>query len=151
MSNIIWWTVKNIATVGFVGYLPVAPGTWGSLAALIFIAVFKFSAPVYVLVTVFVIAVGTVSAHEVEKPLGRKDPGLIVIDEFAGYLVSMMFLPQSAGYFFSAFILFRIFDILKPPPLKKLQELQGGMGVMLDDIAAGIYTNLILQLWRLLT
>lgn len=142
--------LKNIATLGPVGYLPLASGTWGTLAALILLVFLRPSTPVYIMMTVFAAAIGTAAAHEAEKLLNKKDSGRIVIDEFTGYLFAVAFLPQSAGYFISSFILFRVFDILKPPPLKRLEKLKGGPGVMVDDIVAGIYTNLVLQTWRLL-
>lgn len=142
------YILKNIATLGPVGYLPIAPGTWGTAATLIAIALFKPSIHVYILATVAVTIIGTIASGEAEKALNKKDSGHIVIDEVAGYLISMAFLPYGAGYLIAAFFLFRAFDILKPPPLNKLQDLRGGFGVMLDDIAAGVYTNLVLQIWR---
>lgn len=142
--------LKTLATLGPVGYLPAAPGTWGSLAALAVVVLFRPSPPVHLLVTVLVVVIGTAAAQEAERLLGKKDSGHIVIDEFAGYLCAMAFLPRSAGYLLASFILFRIFDILKPPPFRRLEGLSGGPGIMADDIAAGVATNLMLQLWRLL-
>lgn len=103
---------------------------------------------VFFSITAAVTVAGIYVSSLAERILNQKDPGHIVIDEFAGYLVSMMFLPVTAGYLIAAFVLFRGFDILKPPPIRGLQNLPGGWGVMVDDIAAGIYTNLILQIWR---
>lgn len=143
--------LKNISTLGPVGFLPLAPGTWGTLAALIVIVLLKPSTPVYIAITILATVIGTVASNETEKFLNKKDSGHIVIDEFSGYFFAMAFLPLSAGYLFSSFILFRAFDILKPRPIRRLEGLGGGIGVMLDDIAAGVIANLILQLWRLLT
>lgn len=140
---------RNIATLGFVGYLP-APGTWGTAAALLLVVLVRPSTPLYLAITLLAAVLGTVSAHEAERAMGSKDPGPIVIDEFAGYLFSMALLPQEAGYLLAAFILFRFFDILKPLWLRRLEVLGGGPGIMADDIAAGIVTNVLLQLWRLL-
>jgi phosphatidylglycerophosphatase A len=96
------------------------------------------------------VVLGTVASGRAEKVLGQKDSGHIVIDEVAGYFISMIFLPQTFGYFAAAFVLFRIFDILKPPPINRLQHFHGGVGVMADDIAAGILANIVLQIWRFL-
>lgn len=150
MSRAALLVLRNIATLGFVGYLPVAPGTWGTGAALLLVALLRPSTPLYLAITLLAAALGTVAAHEAEKATGGKDPGHIVIDEFAGYMFSMALLPQSAGYMLSAFILFRVFDILKPLGLRRLEALGGGPGIMADDVAAGILTNAVLQLWRLL-
>lgn len=143
--------LKHLSTLGPVGYLPHAPGTWGTAAALLFLMLLKPSMPLHAAIAVLTVLIGVASSHKAEKAFNKKDSGHIVIDEFAGYLVSTAFLPASWGYLFSAFILFRVFDILKPPPAKRLERLPGGWGVMVDDVAAGIYTNLILQLWRLST
>lgn len=150
MKTATLFVLRNIATLGFVGYLPVAPGTWGTAAALLLVVLLRPSPPGYIAMTLLVTAIGTVSAHEAEKSMGESDPGHIVIDEFAGYLFSMALLPQSAGYLLAAFILFRFFDILKPLGLRRLEALGGGPGIMADDVAAGVMTNIVLQLWRLL-
>ncbi len=93
---------------------------------------------------------GIITSHRTEKLLG-KDSGYIVIDEFCGYLISVLFIPKNISYLLAAFVLFRAFDILKPPPIRKIEEtVTGGAGIMLDDVLAGIYTNICLQLWRYL-
>lgn len=93
---------------------------------------------------------GVISSHVADKEFGQKDSSKIVIDEFVGYLVSIAFLPLTFGYLISAFFLFRFFDILKPIPIRNIERrFHGGLGVMLDDIAAGIFTNIILQVWRI--
>ncbi|MDP2166894.1 MAG: phosphatidylglycerophosphatase A [Thermodesulfovibrionales bacterium] len=143
------WLIKNFSTLGPVGYFPVAPGTFGTLTAAIFLFALKPSPLWHIAITLAVVLLGIAASGEAEKILGAKDSGHIVIDEFAGYLVSMAFLPHTTGYFISSFILFRFFDILKPPPLRRLERLRGGAGVMMDDLMAGVYTNLILQIWRL--
>jgi phosphatidylglycerophosphatase A len=142
---------KNIATLGPVGYIPKAPGTAGTAAALLLLLLIKPSAPVFLLLILATTVLGYIASDKGEKVLNEKDSGHIVIDEVAGYLFAMAFLPQTAGYFVASFTLFRIFDILKPGPIKRLQHLSGGAGVMADDIAAGIVSNVILQLWRILT
>ena len=93
---------------------------------------------------------GLQASHQAEKTLG-KDSGHIVIDEVCGYLISVLFLPKTTGYLIAAFVLFRIFDIFKPPPIRKIERsISGGAGIMLDDVLAGIYTNICLQAWRYL-
>jgi len=97
-------------------------------------------------VAFFVFAAGVPAASRAEVLYGRKDCGRIVIDEFAGYWVAMAFLPATAGYMIAAFFAFRFFDILKPFPARKLERrCSGGWGVMLDDVAAGVYANLAVR------
>ncbi len=139
-----------IATLGFTGYIPYAPGTFGTAIGLFALLLTRPGDAVLILLSIPVIIAGTVSAHHVEKVLG-KDSGHIVIDEFCGYLVSVMFVPKSTGYLIAAFILFRIFDIFKPFPINRIErKVSGGAGVMLDDLMAGVYANICLQLWRVL-
>ena len=140
-----------LATLGFIGYLPVAPGTFGSLAAMVFFLFLRPSLPLHILILVVVAAVGTLASHRAEKVLNENDSSHIVIDEFTGYAVSLLWLPLTLSYAFSAFLLFRFFDILKPPPIRWIErKIPGGAGVMADDVLAAIYTNIILQVWILL-
>ena len=142
---------KIIATVFFIGYIPFAPGTFGSLAGLIFIWVFKPDTVQQISILTAGFIIGVLSSHIVEKDSGIKDSKHIVIDEFIGYLVSIIFLPLTPGYVVAAFFLFRFFDILKPPPIRNLEKIfSGGIGVMIDDLLAGIFTNIILQIWRMI-
>lgn len=141
---------KSIATVFFIGYIPLAPGTFGSLAGLTFIWIFKpdFLQQIVILIAGFII--GIFSSQVIEKISETKDSKHIVIDEFVGYMASIIFLPLTTGYIIAAFFLFRFFDILKPPPIRNLERMfSGGIGVMIDDLAAGIITNIILQIFRL--
>jgi phosphatidylglycerophosphatase A len=140
--------LKYIATVGLAGFSPVAPGTAGTLVALIIVALLNLPPVLYVFMTLAVTGVGIIAAERVEEILQKKDPGCIVIDEVAGYFVAVAFLPHTMGYLIAAFFLFRFFDIVKPPPANMLQRLKGGVGVMADDIVAGLYTNLLLQVWK---
>lgn len=90
-----------------------------------------------------------ITSGNAEKFLG-KDSRHIVIDEFCGYLLAVLFVPRNTGYLIAAFVLFRIFDIIKPPPLKNIEEkTSGGIGIMLDDVMAALYTNLCVQVWKL--
>jgi len=141
---------KYIATLGFIGYTPYAPGTAGTAAGFLFVLLLKPDGTSLTIALVLIFIIGTLTAHHAEKQLG-KDNGHIVIDELCGYLISVLFVPSNIGYLIAAFILFRIFDILKPPPIKKIENnFPGGAGVMLDDVLAGVYTNVCLQLWRYL-
>ena len=141
--------LKNIATLGFVGYLPVAPGTWGSLVSAVFAAFLNPSSAVQAILIVIGFVIGTISSTVAERVIGQTDSGHIVIDEFIGFLVSVVYLPQTYGYLIAAFFLFRFFDILKPFPIRQAERsLKGGFGIMTDDVLAGIYTNAILQIWK---
>jgi phosphatidylglycerophosphatase A len=89
--------------------------------------------------------VGLWAGARVERVLGRKDPGLIVIDEVAGMLLSMLLLPRTIPVLVTAFLVFRLFDIWKPFPARESQALTGGMGVMVDDLIAGLYTLILIM------
>jgi len=141
---------KTIATIGFIGYMPYLPGTFGSAAGLILILFLKPDNFELLIIFLPVLLLGLIASHSAEKTLG-KDSRHIIIDEFAGYLLTVILIPKTISYLVAAFILFRIFDILKPPPIKKIEELfSGGAGIMLDDILAAVYANLCIQLWRIL-
>lgn len=143
--------LKYIATLGFIGYLPFAPGTFGSLAAFTVFVLLKPTVFIHIIILLFIIPIGIISSHHAEKLLNDKDSRHIVIDEFCGYLISVLFIPYSTGFAITAFFLFRFFDILKPFPIRKIESvLSGGKGIMADDIAAALYTNLILQIWKLI-
>ncbi len=138
---------QAIATLGFIGYLPYAPGTWGSAFGYLLILLFKPGDLYLALIIAPLFLLGAIVSHNTEKFLG-KDSGHIVIDELFGYLISVLFIPKTFGYLLAALILFRIFDIVKPPPIRKIEEtVPGGAGVMLDDVLAAVYTNVCLQLW----
>jgi phosphatidylglycerophosphatase A len=140
--------LKNIATLGPIGYLPIAPGTWGSLFAVLFYYLLKPPFSVQLFLVISVATVGMIAAHTAEKVLNEKDSGHIVIDEFAGYAVSILVLPLTLTFLSAAFLLFRFFDILKPPPVRWIERaFPGGAGVVADDLMAGVYTNLLLQIW----
>lgn len=136
---------KLIATVFYIGYLPVAPGSIGSFAALFLYGALRNNPQMMGASIALCIVLGLLTAGRAEKLLGGKDASEIVIDEFAGMLVALYLLPPTMGYIVSAFILFRFFDIIKPRPIRNLEKLNGSMGIMLDDLLAGVYANLILQ------
>ena len=137
-----------IATGFYSGYLPKAPGTWGSLVGLLlFFLLHTLSLGIYLAIVAGIFIIGTFAAGEAEKIMDRKDPGLVVIDEIVGMLITMIAIPATPLTMGLGFILFRIFDIWKPFPIGLVdQRFHGGLGIMLDDIIAGIYSLIILQL-----
>jgi phosphatidylglycerophosphatase A len=132
-----------IATCG-VGYLPLIPGTFGSLLGVaMFLLLPRIALPIAILAFTFA---GIWAATLTEEMSGRKDPGKIVVDEVAGQLIALLplaFVKWSMTMVMVSFILFRFFDILKPYPANRLQELKGGVGVMCDDLVAGAYAAII--------
>ena len=147
MSRIAKAVILFIAQGAYSGKSPYAPGTAGTVVGVLLYLVLKGLSPAwYLIACVLATGIGVWAAGEAEKLLGKKDAQSIVIDEIAGYLVSMVLAPSGWMYIVAAFILFRVFDVIKPWPLKRLQDLRGGVGVVLDDVGAGIYTNAFLQL-----
>jgi phosphatidylglycerophosphatase A len=141
--------VKFVATGGYVGFLPIAPGTWGSLVGLgLFLLLAPLPLLLYSIVFVSLIAIGVWVAGEAERLLGQKDASPIVIDEIAGMLLTYLALPSAWVPVLSGFIFFRIFDILKPIP--QLERLPGGWGIMLDDLCAGVLAHFCVRLVILL-
>ena len=142
---------RLISTVGYIGYLPIAPGTWGSAAGLVVYAAVRATAgPVVELaVVVLLLAAGVWSATVTGREMGHEDPGPVVIDEVVGMLITLLWLPVGLTGTVAGFFLFRFFDIVKPPPAAQCERLPGGWGVMLDDVMAGIYGNLALRLLML--
>ncbi|MDD5130829.1 MAG: phosphatidylglycerophosphatase A [Candidatus Omnitrophica bacterium] len=139
--------VKTASTVFFIGYLPLVPGTFGSIAGVGLFYLLKGAAVfTYLSVILAVIVLGLVVCGRTEKLLNKKDPGCIVIDEVAGMLLALSFLPYDFKIVFLAFLIFRILDTLKPYPASRLQNRHGAVGVMGDDLVAGIYTNIVLQI-----
>jgi len=132
-----------VATLGGVGRLPVAPGTWGSLAVLPLWWLLRPRGPVaYGLLVLALTLAGLWSAGSAAQLLGRRDHPAVVIDEAAGQLVALALLPPTWPAGLLGFLLFRVLDILKPWPLKALEHLPGGWGVMADDLAAGALAGL---------
>ena len=138
---------KLIATLFFTGYAPLAPATVGSaLVAVIYFFFFSSLEVVeWLIVLTTVFFVGVYTAHGMEREWG-KDPGRVVIDEAVGYLVTVAFLPHSLGLAIAGFFVFRILDIAKPLPARQLESLPGGWGIVVDDVVAGIYGNLLLRI-----
>jgi len=137
-----------IATGLYSGYLPKAPGTWGSLVGLLlFLFLQNLSLPVYLAVVAGLFIVGSFAAGETEKILDNRDPGIVVIDEIVGMLIALTAIPATPLTLALGFILFRFFDIAKPFPIRIVdQRFHGGLGIMLDDVVAGIYTLAALRI-----
>jgi phosphatidylglycerophosphatase A len=136
-----------LATVGYVGFFPVAPGTAGSAVALALFAFVRWvGLPAFEVVTIgVVLAVGIWASTETERALNLKDPPPVVIDEVLGTLVTLALIPLSLVGVLVGFVLFRLFDIAKPYPSSRLEALPGGLGIMLDDAVAGVYAHLVLR------
>jgi phosphatidylglycerophosphatase A len=140
--------VEMIATAGYIGRLPMAPGTFGSAIGLLI----YFIMPSLPQAFIFLGLIGFVLfsiwiAGEAEKVLAAKDPGCIVIDEVAGMLVTFFALPQTVFIGISGFLIFRLLDILKPFPVKFMEKkCPGGIGVVMDDVIAGLMSNALLHI-----
>ncbi|MCB0357076.1 MAG: phosphatidylglycerophosphatase A [Bdellovibrionales bacterium] len=139
--------VKFTATWGYLGRLPKAPGTWGSLGALPFVLLMMHLGPLTYLTTTFMftlVALWVCIAYENQAP--NHDAEEVVIDEVAGVFITMAWLPMTWQSFVFGFFLFRLLDILKPYPISWIdKKVQGGLGVLADDILAGVFSNIILQ------
>jgi phosphatidylglycerophosphatase A len=126
----------------------VAPGTVGAAAAIPLFMLLRLAHSPWLefAVCAVIVVVGAWSARLAEQALGVEDPGPVVIDEVVGMLVSLLFLPGTWPVVLAAFVAFRVFDIVKPWPAGRLEHVPGGWGVMADDVMAGVYANLTVQL-----
>lgn len=151
MKNYLCMT---IATAFGIGHIPGAPGTYASLATVVVFSAFWLTGrflPALHLSTVCLISLaGILSSGAISRSTGEEDPQFIVIDEVAGQLLTFLFLPISVVNLVLGFIVFRVFDMWKPFPIRKLEPLEGGVGVMADDLAAGVYANALMQLLNVL-
>jgi len=144
--------IKTLASFFYIGYLPVAPGTWASLlAVLIWLILPVQSITIQIIIVSSAFLVGMYVADISENEAGIDDPSFIVIDEVAGMWLALMLLPrlpypQYFGLVLSAFLVFRFFDITKLFPINKLDQISGGFGIMMDDIAAGLLTAVSINL-----
>lgn len=137
---------RFIATGFFSGYAPVAPGTAGSALALAFLLIPSFASVwTIVPVTCVMFVLGGISAEHAERVLGQ-DPSAVTVDEVVGMWLSLWFVPVTLWTAAAAFFIFRFFDIVKPFPARYFDRKSGGWMIMLDDVAAAVYTNLVLQI-----
>jgi phosphatidylglycerophosphatase A len=138
---------KVIATAFGSGYSPWAPGTAGSLVGLaLFVPLASRAWPVQLAAAAAVTLVGALAGGRLATLVGKKDPGLVVVDEVAGQWITLIGLPLTPVVALVGFLLFRAMDIVKPWPARDLERLPGGWGIMLDDVAAGLYAHLLLRL-----
>lgn len=140
--------VLVLATGFGVGYSPVAPGTLGTLIAIpVFYFLSNITSPVYEITLIAFFFLSVWISETAEVFFDKKDDQKIVIDEIMGFLVTMLWIPRTAILILIGFFLFRFFDILKPFPIRRLEKnLKGGYGVVLDDVMAGVYANIVLQI-----
>lgn len=142
--------VLFIASAGFVGYIPVASGTFGSLVAIpLFVVLAPLAASPVLYVSLYIVAVAVAcwAAGQADALLGEQDSSKIVIDEVVGYLAATLFLEPSWTSVCVAFLIFRVFDVIKPFPASYIdREVHGGLGVVLDDVVSGLYANVATRL-----
>jgi phosphatidylglycerophosphatase A len=140
-----------LATGLGVGYSPIVPGTTGTLLAIpIFLLLSCIPSPVYEWTIIAFFFLACWVSDKAQSHWGKKDDQRIVIDEIMGFFTAMMWLPKTTLFVALGFVLFRVFDIVKPPPVRRLEQVRGGYGVVLDDVMAGVYANIVLQIIRLM-
>jgi phosphatidylglycerophosphatase A len=137
-----------IATAAYCGYFPIAPGTVGSAAGLVvYLLVWWTRSPVVeVALIAATFVAGTWASTHAERFFGGIDPGPVVIDEVLGMLITLAFIPAGVSAAVAGFVLFRVFDVIKPYPANRLEKFHGGFGIMADDAMAGVYANIALRL-----
>ena len=146
----LWATLT--ATFFGIGCLHPGPGTWGSAATVLLWAAVAYTLPaslrlpIAIAAAVLITLLGIPASTRVSRATANKDPQFVVIDEVAGQLIALIAVPLAWKTFLAGFILFRGFDIVKPPPVRQLEKLPEGLGIVLDDIAAGIYALAVMQL-----
>ena len=143
--------IMFIATGAYSGYLPKAPGTWGSIIGVgLWAGMYRLGLLPYVGVVALLFIIGTACAGSAEKILNQGDPGIVVIDEIVGQLIALTAAPLNPAAALLGFTLFRFFDIIKPWPIQWLdRRVTGGVGIMVDDLVAGLFSNAVL--WGVLT
>ena len=137
-----------ISTCGYLGYVPIAPGTFGSAAGLLVYAAVRWSgSPALELaVIVLLFAIGVWSSNLAEKHFGGVDPAPVILDEVVGMLITLALIPVNIPGAIVGFLLFRLFDVVKPWPANRLEALHGGLGIMSDDAMAAVYGNVVMRL-----
>jgi len=145
------WAVL-VSTFFGIGRMRPGPGTWGSAATVLIWAAISHAlpaetrAPATIGLAILIVLIGIPAATQVSRASESKDPQFVVIDEVAGQLIALIAVPLAWQTFLTGFILFRGFDILKPPPVRQLERLPEGTGIVLDDVAAGIYALVVIQI-----
>jgi len=136
----------SLATAFGAGYAPVAPGTFGSAVGLLLWLVLPSSTAVQAISIVTIFVIGSWSGSVAERHFHATDPGPVVIDEVMGMLITLFLNPVGWKGAFAGFVIFRVLDIIKPYPARRLEKLHGGVGIMADDAMAAVYANLVLRL-----
>jgi phosphatidylglycerophosphatase A len=137
-----------VSSFGYIGFFPIAPGTAGSAAGLVLYALIQWSGGARVVEPLAILALlagGVWSGTIAERHFGTIDPGQVVIDEVAGMLITLAFIPVGWTGALAGFVIFRFYDVVKPYPSQRLEKLAGGVGVMADDVMAAIYGNVTLR------
>lgn len=138
--------VRLLATCFFIGNVPVAPGSLASMAGTLLVIALYGHPGIHVFLFLLITLIGFAVSGRMEKLLGEKDAGCIVIDELSGVLLAFFALPLTPAVILTTFFLFRAFDMFKIYPVNKFERLGGAFGVMADDLWAGLYTNITMQL-----
>ncbi|MDP2653954.1 MAG: phosphatidylglycerophosphatase A [Candidatus Omnitrophota bacterium] len=136
---------RFLATFGYIGLIPFASGTFASAAGVLVCIALQPNPGFYLAVFALVTWAGFAAGSRVETAVREKDPSCVVIDEVSGMMISLFLLPMTAPVYMTAFFLFRAFDMFKVYPANRLEDLKGGAGIMMDDIIAGIYTNIVMH------
>ncbi|MCS5614614.1 MAG: phosphatidylglycerophosphatase A [Candidatus Marinimicrobia bacterium] len=136
-----------LATCFKIGHLPIAPGTWGSLAAIIgwWLWLQYLDPLVFIVLIIVIFTIGVFATNTIIDHTGEKDPSRVIIDEVAGQWLGLLILPDGMLYIAGAFVLFRFLDIFKPWPIRQMEQFPKGWGVMLDDTLAGLLTLGLIQ------
>ncbi len=146
-------TARLTGTVMGVGYCPFASGTAGTIAAVpIYLVLYRLGWPLYALTWFALLALSFWASEMIRVQTGRDDPSEVVVDEVVGFLLAMFLLPPTCGNIFWGFLLFRIFDIIKPEPARFFdKKVHNGIGITMDDVVAGMYTAIVINLYHLAT
>jgi len=139
---------RIIATIFHCGYLPLAPGTWASAIALLagWYLLPHIDNSTFFISLVILFFAGVLSSRLISEEDNDEDPSYVVIDEWVGMWIPLIGIPHNWEWWAAGFVLFRIFDIIKPFPIGKLEKLKGGWGIMLDDVLAGVYALVLIQI-----
>lgn len=136
---------KTLGSAFFTGYIPVASGTFGSLAALILFLIPGFENPFIIIPAIIVFFIYGIFVGSKFEAVYGKDPSECTIDEIVGTWIAYLFLPKTVGIILVTFFIWRALDVVKPFPARQLESLKGGIGIMIDDVVSGFYTLIIMQ------